>query len=151
MAHINVQNLSKEFVYLVPHLRIRPFVSRSAGRFTIVSYEGISESEQKLIQWKTSLKTGRFNLGQLIARSNEEGVWAFRLNLYGVREVHLPKDKNKLVADFLADVESKVKQALTVISPAANTVQYFHMEYEFSLVTEEAKYLPSLNSPTASA
>jgi hypothetical protein len=151
MAHINVHNLPKEFVYLVPHLRIRPFVSRSAGRFTIVSYEGISESEQKLIQWKTNLKTGRFHLGQLIARSNEEGAWAFRLNLYGVREVHLPKDKTKLIAEFLADVESKVKAALAVTSPAPNTVQYFHMEYEFSLVTEEANYLPAANSTAISA
>jgi hypothetical protein len=141
MAHITVQNLPREYTYLVPHLRIRPFVSRSAGRFTIVSYEGTSPSEQAPIQWKGKLKTSRFNLGQLIARSNEDGAWAFRLNLYGVREVHLPNDKTKLINALLADIESNVKLSLAVTSPAPNTVQYFSMDYEFSLETEEAEYL----------
>ena len=141
MAQFNIKNLPRGFIYIAPKRTIRPLIKKFENFFTSIDYDGISMSEQNVSKWETESSSRKLHLGILYSQSNENNdEWKFKLKLNGIREINLPQNHEEIVAEMLADIESRVTQTINLPLTSAGKIGDLFLGFRIASKEQKAEY-----------
>jgi hypothetical protein len=141
MPQFNIKNLPRGFIYIAPKRIIRPMIEQFENLFTSIDYDGISMSEQNVGKWETDSSSRKLHLGILYSQSNENNDgWKFKLKLNGIREINLPQNHEEIVAEMLADIESRVTKIIALPLTASRQMGDLYLGFRLDNEKRKAKY-----------